>query len=226
VDPRMFISYRSEDTPGYDALLYNELTHRFGKHLVFLDSESIEPGVDFVDELVARVRSARVVLVVIGRQWLTIKDESGRRRIDDPADWVRRELVEAFASNARVIPVLTDQATMPSEAELPADIAALSRCQARHLRHRDSSADLERLVTELKKQDSILAEAAQQQQSTGATRAVDAPPVRVGTPLAALSCPAANSESIIVQASGERAVAVQHNFGTITTGDTRPEAPQ
>jgi len=95
------------------------------------------------------VRSARVLLVVIGPRWLTATAPTGRRRIDDPADWIRRELAEAFTAGVRVIPVLTDQAQMPTEAELPADIAALSRCQYRRLRHHDSTADLARIVADL-----------------------------------------------------------------------------
>src|SRR5205807_2337668 len=80
-----------------------------------------------------RVRSAPVILAVIGPRWLTATDPTGQRRIDNPADWIRRELTEAFTTGVRVIPVLTDQAELPREAQLPADIAALSRCQYRHL---------------------------------------------------------------------------------------------
>ena len=65
---------------------------------------------------------------------------SDTRRIDDPADWIRRELAEAFAAGVRVIPVLTDDAEMPTEDELPGDLAALARCQYRRLRHRDAGA--------------------------------------------------------------------------------------
>jgi tetratricopeptide (TPR) repeat protein len=143
----VFINYRGVDSRSYGALLYAELSRRFGVDMVFLDSESIPAGADFVAELLARVRSARVVLALIGPRWLAESDGQGRR-IDDPADWIRRELVEAFAAGVRVIPVLTDDARMPVEADLPADIAALSRCQYRLLRHRDASADLMRIVAD------------------------------------------------------------------------------
>jgi TIR domain len=152
VDRGMFINYRDEDTHSYGALLYTELARQFGADRVFLDAESIPAGADFVQELLRRVRSAQVLLAVIGPRWLTATDPTdptGRRRIDDPADWVRRELAEAFTAGVRVIPVLTDQAQMPAEAELPADIAALSRCQYRHLRHHEPTTDLARLVADL-----------------------------------------------------------------------------
>jgi tetratricopeptide (TPR) repeat protein len=124
-----------------------------------LDSASIAPGADFVAQLLGRVRQSAVVLAVIGTRWLAAAGTGGRR-IDDPADWTRRELAEAFTAGVRVIPVLTDDATMPTEAELPDDLAALGRCQYRRLRHRDAAADLARLVAELTALDSGLGAAA------------------------------------------------------------------
>src|SRR5712691_9725484 len=103
----VFINYRGVDSRSYGALLYTELSRHFGEDLVFLDSESIPAGADFAEELLARVRGCRVLLAVIGPRWLTTVGAGGRR-IDDPADWVRRELVEALTAGVRVIPVLTD----------------------------------------------------------------------------------------------------------------------
>jgi hypothetical protein len=160
VDRAVFINYRSEDSSSNGAWLYTELAHRFGEEHIFLDAESIPAGADFVEELLGRVRSARILLAVIGPRWLTATDPTGRRRIDDPADWIRREVAEAFTAGVRVIPVLTDQAELPRESELPADIAALSRSQCRHLRRREPTSDLARIVADLTTLDPILAAAA------------------------------------------------------------------
>jgi hypothetical protein len=176
VDRRVFINYRGEDSNSYGALLYTDLIRRFGEDLVFLDCESIPAGADFVTTLLERVRTARVVLAVIGPRWLISTphrtdlhgpadaDRAGdpvqQRRIDDPADWIRRELAVAFASGVRVIPVLTDHATLPTAAELPADIAALSHCQARPLRRREPVNDLARIAADLIGVDPDLAAAA------------------------------------------------------------------
>lgn len=157
----VFINYRGEDSHSYGALLYHALSSRFGEDLVFLDAESIPAGADFAEELLSRVRSARVLLAVIGPRWLTATDRmTGQRRIDDPADWLRRELAAAFTAHVRVIPVLTDQAALPHEADLPADIGALSRCQCRYLRRREPGADLARIVADLASLDPDLAAAA------------------------------------------------------------------
>jgi hypothetical protein len=145
----VFINYRAADIRGYAALLHMELGRRFGSNRVFLDSVSIPAGADFVEALLAAVRTARVLLAVIGPGWLTMSDAAGRRRLDDPQDWVRRELAEAFRAGVRVVPVLIDDAELPREEQLPVDIVALVRCEFRRLRHHDARADLERLVTEL-----------------------------------------------------------------------------
>jgi hypothetical protein len=171
----IFINYRGEDSHSYGALLYTELARWFGEDSVFFDAESIPAGADFVTQLVGRVRAARVVLAVIGPRWLAAADPTtGRRRIDDPGDWVRRELVEAFTTGVRVIPVLTDDAELPGTAELPADVAALGRCQYRHLRRRAPMADLAHIVADLIDLDPILATAVSRPSIGGGKYVVDA----------------------------------------------------
>ncbi len=164
----VFISYRGEDSGSYGALLYVELSRWFGPDLVFVDSESLPAGSDFPDQLLARLRRCEVLLAVIGPRWLTAVGMDGQRRIDDPQDWVRRELAEAFAAGMTVIPVLADGATRPTPADLPADIAGLGRLQCRWLRHREATADLARVRTDLAAANPRLAAAARR-------RAADSP---------------------------------------------------
>src|SRR5437879_5156354 len=87
----------------------------------------------------------------MGWHWLTASGPAGHRRIDDPDDWIRRELSVAFEAGVRVIPILTEQTAIPAEADRPADIARLSRCQFRRLRQRDATGDLARIVADLKR---------------------------------------------------------------------------
>jgi hypothetical protein len=153
VDGVVFINYRGEDSRSYGALLHAELSRRFGPESVFLDVESIPAGADYVEQLLGRVRGARVVLAVIGPRWIEATNGGGGRLIDDPADWVRRELVAAFEAGVRVIPVLTDEVRMPAELELPEELAALARRQFRRLRHREASGDVSRLAADLAEAD-------------------------------------------------------------------------
>ena len=47
--PRIFISYRREDSSGHAGRLYDLFARHFGKDQVFMDIDTIRPGVDFVE---------------------------------------------------------------------------------------------------------------------------------------------------------------------------------
>lgn len=128
--PTIFLSYRREDSAGHTGRLADALGARFGVAHVFRDIEGIEPGEDFVEAVRREIATCDVVLVVIGRDWLDVRDAAGRRRLDDPADHVRQEIAAALERDVRVIPVLVENAVMPRQAELPADIAPLARRNA------------------------------------------------------------------------------------------------
>jgi tetratricopeptide (TPR) repeat protein len=162
----IFINYRGEDSQTAAALIDRELTSRFGSDQVFLDARSIPAGNDFVEELLERVRACSVLLVMIGPRWLTVTDAAGKRRIDDPDDWVRREIAEALAHGLRVIPILTGDATLPAEADLPQDIGGLSRRQHLLLRHRYASLDLAHVAERIIESDPELAKIAARRQSS------------------------------------------------------------
>ena len=126
----IFISYRREDTIAYAGRLYDRLVARFGAERVFMDIDTLDLGVDFVEELRRTVASCDVLLAVIGRHWLDVKDEDGRRRLDNPEDFVRTEISAALARNVRVIPVLVNGSTLPRSTDLPEVINGLARRNA------------------------------------------------------------------------------------------------
>ena len=80
--------------------------------------------------ITSAVESCDVLLALIGEDWLSISDAHGRRRLDDPDDFVRLEIEAALARNVRVIPILVGDATMPRAEELPHSLARLARRQA------------------------------------------------------------------------------------------------
>lgn len=116
---------------------------------LFIDVEAIEAGTDFVSAIEAEIERADVLLAVIGRRWLDIADDQGRRRLDDPSDFVRLELESAMRQGVRIVPILVDDATMPSGADLPTSIRDLSRQNAlsvSNLRWRSDLQDVVRLL--------------------------------------------------------------------------------
>jgi hypothetical protein len=160
----VFINYRGDDSLTTAGLIDRELAARFGRDQVFLDSESIPLGTDFAEVLLERLRTCKVLLVVMGPRWLSLINEAGERRIDDPTDWVRREIAESLARELRVIPVLLDGVKLPTEEELPGEIAGISRRQYVPLRRRHIGVDLADLVERLTTAEPELAKAAGRQQ--------------------------------------------------------------
>jgi len=115
---------------------------------VFRASKSIAPGADFSEQILAAVRGAQTLLVVIGPRWLDASDADGRPRLRNPDDWVRREISQAFQYNIRVVPILLN-ADLPAATDLPEDIRRLATCQYLRVHHRNSERDVEQLVDEL-----------------------------------------------------------------------------
>jgi DNA-binding beta-propeller fold protein YncE len=129
----IFLSYRREDATPYARLLQSELTRRFPDAPVFMDLDSIEPGLDFVEVIERAVGSCAVLVVLMGRQWATLADEGGQRRLDDPDDFVRSEVQTALERGVRVIPVLVDGARPVRRQELPDELQKLARLNALEL---------------------------------------------------------------------------------------------
>lgn len=148
---RIFISYRREDSEQAALHLAEDLRRRFAPQQVFHDIASIDPGADFVDALQAGLDNCAVVIVVIGPGWLSAKDIRGRRRLDLPDDWVRREVVESLScKDVRVFPVLVGNADMPSADDLPEALRPLARRQAFTFTTRHWAKDVDELVVHLR----------------------------------------------------------------------------
>ena len=73
---------------------------------MFKDIDSIQLGDDFVEVITRAVGSCDVLLALIGNEWATMTDEHGRRRLDNPDDFVRLEIEAALTRRVLVIPVL------------------------------------------------------------------------------------------------------------------------
>jgi hypothetical protein len=93
------------------------------------------------------VGGCRVLLALIGQEWLSTVDAAGRRRLEDPNDLVRLEIEAALRHNALVVPVLIDGTTMPRPHELPGELAQLAGRNARSLDDETFDADTDRLLT-------------------------------------------------------------------------------
>jgi len=149
-DLTIFISYRRSDTRADAGRLYDALRRRFGRDQLFMDVDSLQPGQDWVAAVEAAVAQSDVLLAVIGDEWSTVVDATGKRRIEDDLDRVRLEIEAALKQQKLVIPVLFEDAHMPTAEELPDSLQPLRRRNAMHLAHDTFRYDLEPLVHSLR----------------------------------------------------------------------------
>lgn len=147
----IFISYRRIDTNWAAVSLKNHIARHLPGAPVFMDIETVEPGHDFVEAINANVDQCRILLAVIGPNWLTVSDNFGQRRLDDPNDFVRLEIARALERKIRVIPILVDGADMPPAKVLPNPLGPLSRRNAVTVNHHSHSRDFEEITKFLDK---------------------------------------------------------------------------
>lgn len=130
---KVFISYRRADGAGIAGRLYDRMNTLFPGR-VFLDTDHIEPGADFAAQIEESLKSCRVLLVLIGKHWLSSTD--GRSHIGDSTDYVTMEIQMAIDNRVPIIPVLLDGAPLPEESSLPMKLAAgLRRRNSMEIRH-------------------------------------------------------------------------------------------
>lgn len=148
--PRIFISYRRYDTPNYAGRVFDTLnSRRRFRDRVFRDIYARRLG-NFVRNFQEDIGKSHVLIALIGEHWLV--DAEGRRRLDDPCDYVRMELEAAQAHGVAVIPVLMEGAEMPPAAELPESLKELSLQNALPLTDDRWDYDMQRLAELLKEE--------------------------------------------------------------------------
>ncbi|WP_051720602.1 toll/interleukin-1 receptor domain-containing protein [Streptomyces sp. NRRL F-2799] len=145
----IFVNYRTSDGDDAATLIERELSRAFGDEQVFRASKSIQAGSRFPREILSAVRRCSVLLAVIGPRWLEARSSGGGRALEDPDDWTRREILEAFEAGAVVVPVLLGQTGRLKAQDLPEALAELADCQYRRLNNRNADGDLGRLVADL-----------------------------------------------------------------------------
>lgn len=143
-----FLSYRRDQNLFVARSLRSALAALFGDRSVFMDEAAINPGQEWPREIQEAILGCRALLLIIGPYWLTARDAaSGTRRLDNPEDWIRREVEAGLARpEAAVIPILVDGASMPDSGELPPSLRPLSNREAFRLDGVNLGQEVEALV--------------------------------------------------------------------------------
>ena len=139
---QVFISYRRGDAKAEARSIFQCLQRAFGDDVPFMDVDSITKGRDFEAALTSSLSGCRAMLVVIGPGWLNSESADGQRRIEDPNDFVAKEVVAALTRAIPVIPVLVNDASMPVPSALPPNLRPLCSRQAAKVSHENFGRDV------------------------------------------------------------------------------------
>jgi hypothetical protein len=145
----IFVSYRADDSVHATMAISDELALHVGRSRVFRDHDSLALGVLYPQRIRLAVARCDTLLAVIGPHWLDARDARGRRRIDEPRDWVRTEIRMAFERHIPVVPILLDDTALPAQHQLPDDIRLLSLSNYWRIRHQTFAADMRGLIGKL-----------------------------------------------------------------------------
>jgi TIR domain/Sel1 repeat len=148
---KIFINYRRDDSASHALNVAQYLERMFGTRNVFIDIDRIAAGENFHSVLERRLARCKVMLTVVGPGWLDARSDEGLRRIDDPDDWVRLEIVRALDRGIVVIPVLVAGATLPRKSDLPDDMRPLIQHQAAVIGTNTFRNDMAGLVRDIRK---------------------------------------------------------------------------
>jgi hypothetical protein len=144
---KVFVSYRRSDTRDFAGRFADRLKRYPQVSDVFMDIDAIAPGADFERRIANAVSQCDVFFVVIGPHWLGPDPDVSR--ILDERDFVRRELQMALATGRKVVPILVNDANMPSIEALPSEIQTLSRINAFGIDHVSFDRDVAALLNSL-----------------------------------------------------------------------------
>jgi hypothetical protein len=145
---RVFLSYRRATGSEITERIREWLNRELGQDNVFKDDQSIPWGADFEVEIESRLRESSALMLIIDEQWVTT-------RLEDPTDFVRREVEFALQHQVPLLPVLVREAQIPRKEQLPASLRPLCRLQTRRVRPApDFHRDMEQLLAAI--EDSAL----------------------------------------------------------------------
>lgn len=145
----VFISYRRRDSSPIARWLGETIRQNFGRASVFIDTGAIESGDEWPKQIALALKKASVFIVIIGPEWLRAQDKFFKRRIDDPTDWVRKEIIYAIQTKLPIIPLLVLNGELPAPAALPKELKPLTKYQALEFRETQSETDIEQLLDRL-----------------------------------------------------------------------------
>lgn len=147
--PLIYLISRADTTTHVSDYLAELLCARYGRQNV-VRTTAARSEEEYRVAVERDLRACRMAMVVMGSDWLTAPDPSGRPWLTRPDDTVRIAIATALRLGILIAPVLSDGAIMPGAGDLPSDLAPLTQVQAFPLRPApDFAMDMNRLYLQV-----------------------------------------------------------------------------
>ena len=156
---KVFINYRREDSEFaaywlFSTLIGRDVAKPLPRDSIFIDVGTLVGGDEFYEVATAVLRQCRIMLVLIGANWLTATDDQGIQRLHLKDDMLREEIEIAIKFGVKIVPVLLGQTRIPHARHLPESVAGLQKRHAIRLDPDDFVRGVDRLAAQI---DIILA---------------------------------------------------------------------
>lgn len=127
--PRIYLISRPDETINLSDYLAELLRTYYGPQNV-LRGSTTQSAAEYAAVVERDLRASNVALVVMGPHWAVNPGANGQPWLSQPDDPTRIALATALRLGLLIVPVLSDGAKMPTEAELPRDLSRLPQIQA------------------------------------------------------------------------------------------------
>jgi len=140
---KVYVSYRQDNREQAQRIVValNNHLYEIGNEDIIFDSFSLATDAVWEELITNAIFSSRIMILLIPPSW---------NQFDDLNDSVMRETALAFKRGIKVIPLLMNEARMPSTKELPADLADLPFLNALHIREKFFEMDILKLVRDIR----------------------------------------------------------------------------
>ncbi|MCA9911784.1 MAG: toll/interleukin-1 receptor domain-containing protein [Anaerolineae bacterium] len=146
---KIFVSYRRDGNRWATGRICDRLNRYFGSERVFRDIEDIKYGSHFPQRIEESIQNSALMLVIMGEKWLALKGDDGTPRILQEGDWVRKEIEIALKNNVEVIPVVLDDARMPTREQIPESFGKFTEINAVFFRDENFDANMKQLLQQI-----------------------------------------------------------------------------
>jgi hypothetical protein len=152
---KIFISYERQDAAAWAGIIYQGLKERYGDGIVFKDVEETRTGTDWPRRLARLVRGCKAFVLIVGSDW---NDARMIGKLNDPTNWVHKEIVAAVDAHKKIIPVVIKGAAVPTKEKVPEKISQALGLHYFEFTREDTNCwpgDIDKLCTDIEVQTGI-----------------------------------------------------------------------